>query len=194
MSATAFSDLNNAAAEGNFGGYLDWRLENPSDDIMTQLLQAEFEDHTGVTRSLTRDEVLGYISLLAGAGNETTTKLIGHTLRTLALHPEQRRELVADPDRIPQAIEESLRFEAPSPVQAHYVAEDIEYHGEVVPAGSAMLLVNGSASRDQRQWGETAEDFDIHRKIITCRSAMACTSALERRPPALRGGLRSTRY
>ncbi len=63
------------------------------------------------------------------------------------------------------AIEESLRFEAPSPVQARYVAEDIECYGQNVPAGSAMLLVNGSANHDQRQWGETADDFDIHRQI-----------------------------
>ena len=163
--ARAFADIGNAAAEGNFGEYLDWRLENPSDDIMTQLLQATFVDHAGETRNLTRDEVLGYISLLAGAGNETTTKLIGHTLRTLALYPQQRAEIVAEPELVPQAIEESLRFEAPSPVQARYVAEDLECHGQTVPAGSAMLLINGSANHDQRQWGETADDFDIHRKI-----------------------------
>ena len=121
--AVAFTDVNNAAVEGNFGEYLDWRIEHPSDDLMTQLVQATFEDHHGVTRKLTREEVLSWVSLLSGAGNETTTKLIGHTLRTLAEYPDQRAEIVADPGLIPQTIEESLRFEAPSPVQARYVAD-----------------------------------------------------------------------
>jgi cytochrome P450 len=132
---------------------------------MTQLLHAEFEDHLGVTRHLTREEILGYISLLSGAGNETTTKLIGHTVRTLAEHPDQRRELAADHSLIPNAIEESLRYEAPSPVQARFVADDLEVHGETVPRGSALLLVNGAANHDDRKWGETAERFDIHRQI-----------------------------
>ena len=81
---SAFEDFGSSATDGSFGEYLDWRLENPSDDVMTQLVQAEFEDHTGVTRRLTREEVLGYVNLLSGAGNETTTKLIGHAMRTLA--------------------------------------------------------------------------------------------------------------
>lgn len=152
-------------AMGEFGEYLDWRAEHPSDDVMTQLLQAEFEDHLGVTRNLTREEILGYISLLSGAGNETTTKLIGHTVRTLAEYPDQRRELVADRSLIPNAIEEALRFEAPSPVQARYVAEDVDYHGQTVPEGSAILLVNGAANHDERKWGPTSEEYDIHRKL-----------------------------
>lgn len=163
--APAFQEVSTAAMEGNFGEYLDWRIANPSDDLMTQLLLTEFEDHTGVTRRLSRDEVLGYVSLLSGAGNETTTKLIGHTMCTLGAHPDQRHEIADDRGLVPAAIEEVLRFEAPSPVQARYVAEDLECHGQTVPAGSAMLLVNGSANRDERKWGETAGQFDIHRKI-----------------------------
>lgn len=155
----------NASLEGNFGAYLDWRKDHPSDDVMTQLLQAEFEDHLGERRNLTRDEILTYVNLLSGAGNETTTKLIGHTIRTLAEYPDQRRELAADPTLIPNAIEETLRFEAPSPVQARFVAADMEVYGEVVPEGSHMLLLNGSANHDERKWGETSEVFDIHRRI-----------------------------
>ena len=98
----AFEEFGSSARDGSFGEYLDWRLENPSDDVMTQLVQAEFEDHTGVTRRLTREEVLGYVNLLSGAGNETTTKLIGHAMRTLAEYPDQRRLLVANPDLIPE--------------------------------------------------------------------------------------------
>ena len=92
---------------------------------MTQLLNAEVEDD-GEVRKLTRTEVLTYTSMVAGAGNETTVRLIGFACQLLADHPDQRRELVADPGLIPGAIEEVLRFEAPSPVQARYVAHDTE--------------------------------------------------------------------
>ena len=161
----AMQEFNNDAAEGNFGAYLDWRADNPADDVMTQLVHTEFEDHNGVTRRLTREEILGYVSLLAGAGNETTTKLIGWMAKTLHEYPDQRRELVENPALIPNAVEETLRFEAPSPVQARYVAEDVEIHGQTVPEGSAIAFVNASANRDERKWGETADRFDIHRRV-----------------------------
>ena len=77
--------------------YIDWRAEHPSDDLMTELLNAEFEDETGTRTRLTREEVLGYVNLLAAAGNETTTRLIGWTGKVLAEHPDQRRELVERP-------------------------------------------------------------------------------------------------
>jgi cytochrome P450 len=163
--ASTFERASSAASEGSFGEYLDWRKDNPSDDLMTQLLTVEFEDHTGERRRLTRDEVLGYCSLLAGAGNETTTKLIGWTMKTLGEHPDQRREIADDLGLVPGAIEEVLRFEAPSPVQARYVTEPVECHGTTVDAGSIILLVNGSANRDERKWGDDGGEFDIHRKI-----------------------------
>jgi cytochrome P450 len=144
-----------------FSDYIDWRTEHPSDDLMTQLLSAEIEDN-GVTRPLTRTEVLLYTSMIAGAGNETTTRLIGFIGQLLAEHPDQRREIVDDPLLIPMAIEEVLRSEAPSPVQARYVARDFECHGATVPEGSAMLLLNGSANRDERRFPD-AERFDIYR-------------------------------
>ncbi|MDT5222193.1 MAG: hypothetical protein QOF15_4298, partial [Mycobacterium sp.] len=111
-----------------FAEYIDWRREHPSDDLMTQLLNAEIEDN-GVTRRLERTEVLMYISTIAGAGNETTTRLIGFIGQLLAEHPDQRREIVANPSLIPMAIEEVLRYQAPSPVQARHVARDVECHG-----------------------------------------------------------------
>jgi cytochrome P450 len=147
-----------------FAEYIDWRANNPSDDLMTELLQSEFDDVDGTRRTLTRDEVLGYIGLLAGAGNETTTRLIGWTGKVLADNPDQRRELAANPDLIPNAIEELLRYEAPSPVQARYVTEDVEHHGQVVPRGSVILLLTASANRDERKFSDP-DDFDIHRRI-----------------------------
>jgi len=108
--------------------------------------------------------VLNYINLIAGAGNETTTRLIGWTGKVLAEHPDQRRQIVDDRDLVPQAIEEILRFEAPSPVQARSVTTDVELHGQTVPAGSVMLLINGSGNRDDRKFPD-GDAFDINRKI-----------------------------
>src|SRR3984885_13697185 len=86
-----------------FADYVDWRVDNPSDDIMTELLNVEFVDETGTTRKLTRDELLIYINVVAGAGNDTTTRLIGWAAKVLAEHPDQRRQLVNDPTLIPKA-------------------------------------------------------------------------------------------
>ena len=146
-----------------FEEYIDWRAEHPSDDLMTQLLQAEFEDETGERRRLRREEVLTYVNVIAGAGNETTTRLIGWTGKVLAEHPDQRKELVAERSLIPNAIEELLRFEPPAPHVARYVSRDVEYYGEAVPEGSVMMMLVGAANRDGRRWPD-AERFDIHRE------------------------------
>jgi cytochrome P450 len=150
-------------ADGSmFADYIDWRAEHPSDDIMTELLQAEFADETGTVRHLTRDEVLTYVNVVAGAGNETTTRLIGWAGKLLAEHPEQRRELVEAPSLIPGAIEELLRFESVAPHVGRYVARDVEIQGETVPEGAAILFLVGSANRDDRQFPD-GDRFDIHR-------------------------------
>jgi cytochrome P450 len=147
-----------------FADYIDWRMDHPSGDLMTELLNAEFEDHTGVRRTLSREEILGYVGLLAGAGNETTTRLIGWAGKLLAEHPDQRRELVDDRSLVPNAVEELLRYEAPSPVQARYVQEDVEHHGQQVSAGNVMILLTAAGNRDERHFPD-ADRFDIHREI-----------------------------
>ena len=144
--------------------YIDWRAEHPSDDLMTELLYAEFTDETGTLRRLTRQEIINFVSLLNGAGNETTTRLIGWTGKLLAEHPDQRRDLVQDRQLIVHAIEEILRYETPSPVQARWVTADVEHCGQTVPAGSVMLLLNGAANRDDRKFAH-GDTFDIHRTI-----------------------------
>ncbi|WP_106401247.1 cytochrome P450 [Actinocorallia populi] len=146
-----------------FARYIDWRAEHPSDDIMTDLLRAEFEDETGTRRRLTREEILLYVNVITGAGNETTNRLIGWIGKILADHPDQRRELVADPSLIPGAIEELLRYESPSHQIARYVAKDVRLHGQVVPEGGVMMFLNGSANRDDRRYPD-GDRFDIHRK------------------------------
>lgn len=135
-----------------FAEYIEWRAAHPSDDLMTDLLNAEIEERDGTVRQLTRTEVLAYTAMIAGAGNETTARLIGFMGQLLSEHPEQRRELAANPALIPGAVEETLRFEPPSPVQARYVARDTAYYGHTVPAGSFMLLLNGSANRDESRF------------------------------------------
>lgn len=147
-----------------FAEYLDWRAEHPSDDLMTELLNAEFEDETRRVRRLTREEILTYVNVIAGAGNETTTRLIGWSGKVLADHPDQRRELADDRSLVPNAIEEILRFEPPAPHVGRYVARDVECYGQKVPEGSAMLFLVGSANRDDRRYAE-GDRFDIHRNI-----------------------------
>jgi cytochrome P450 len=147
-----------------FEEYIDWRIDNPSDDLMTELLHAEFDDATGTRRRLSREEVLGYVGLLAAAGNETTTRLIGWTGKVLSDHPEQREQLVADRSLVPNAIEEILRYESPSPVQARYVSREVEHYDTVVPEGSVMLLLTASGNRDDRKFPD-GDRFDIRRSI-----------------------------
>jgi cytochrome P450 len=146
-----------------FAEFIEWRAEHPSDDLMTELLAAEIDEPDGTRRPLSRTEVLSYTAMIAGAGNETTARLIGFMAQLLSDHPDQRRELAADPSLIPGAIEESLRYEPPSPVQARYVAHDAEHYGRVVPEGSFMLLLNASANRDHRHHDDP-DRFDIHRR------------------------------
>ncbi|MBY0286905.1 MAG: cytochrome P450 [Mycobacteriaceae bacterium] len=148
-----------------FETYIDWRVDNPSDDIMTELLNAEFVDETGTTRKLTRLELLTYLNVVSGAGNETTTRLIGWAGKVLAEYPDQRRELVENPALIPQAIEELLRFEPPAPHVARYVTRDVELYGRTVPEGSAMMMLIGAAVRDSRQFPPDGDVFDIHREV-----------------------------
>lgn len=147
-----------------FSEYIDWRSKHPAQDLMTELLFAEFEDETGTVRRLTRDEVLVYVSVLSSAGNETTNRLIGWMGKVLAEEPEQRHELVDDRSLVPNAVEELLRFESPTPHVARYVARPVEVHGQVVAAGSSMLCLSGSANRDERRFPDP-DRFDVRRQI-----------------------------
>ncbi len=152
------------ASGEHFGEYIDWRAEHPSDDLMTELMHAEFEDESGAVRRLTREEVLTYVTVIAGAGNETTNRLIGWTGKILGDHPDQRRALAQDPALIPNAIEEILRYESPAPHVARYVSRDVEVQGRTVPQGSILLFLIGSGNRDDRRFAD-GDRFDIRRKI-----------------------------
>jgi len=164
-----------------FTEYVAWREKNPSDDLITELLNVEFEDETGTTRRLTTQELLIFLAVVAGAGVETTGRLFGWMGKVLAEHPDQRKELVNDHSLIPGAIEELLRFEPPGPHVARYVAtEDVSFQGQTVPAGSALLMMLASANRDERHF-EDPDRFDIHRKpgghLTFGRGAHFCVGA-----------------
>ena len=147
-----------------FNEYLDWREQNPSDDVMTQLMNFEFEDETGTTRTLRRDETVTYLTLITTAGSDTTATGISSAGALLNDHPDQRAELAVDPSLIPDAVEEALRMEPPSYHFCRVTTKDTEWYGETVPEGSIMVVLPGSANRDERKWGDDAEVFDIHRK------------------------------
>ena len=139
---------------GIFEEYVDWRIANPSDDIMTQLLTIEFEDEEGVTRHLTREELLAYVNIVAMAGNETTRHLLSWTGKLLAENPDQRALLLEDPSKIPSAVEEVMRLEGPVGESARYVARDVEIHGQTVPAGAHMAIVLLAANHDDRKFDD----------------------------------------
>jgi cytochrome P450 len=139
------------------------RRTKPGDDMISVLLDAEVDDPAGVRR-LTDDEVVMFVLLLAGAGVETVARFLSWTALTLAEHPDQRALLVADPGLIPNAVEEILRYEAPSPVNGRYTLKPYTTNGIDIPAGSKVLLLNGSANRDAREFDDP-DRFDVQRQI-----------------------------
>jgi cytochrome P450 len=124
----------------------------------------EFEDETGATRTLRRDEMVTYLTLITTAGSDTTATGISSAGALLSDHPDQRAECAADLSLIPGMVEEALRMEPPSYHFCRVSTRDTEWYGETVPAGSIMVVIPPSANRDPRKWGEDSEVFDIHRK------------------------------
>ncbi len=144
------------------GGVIKERGERPQDDMLTDLVQAEIQGSDGVHRRLTPQECTEFGILLVSAGTETVARLLGWAGLILADHPEQLAELVQDPSLIPNAIEELLRYESPSPVQGRWLTQEVELHGRLIPANSKVLLLTGSAGRDDRVYPEP-DQFDIRR-------------------------------
>ena len=121
-------------------------------------------DEDGQLRKLNDAEIFSFVLLLSAAGTETVARLLGWAGSLLDQHPDERAKLVADPSLIPNAIEECLRYEAPSPVNGRWVTADAEFHGETIPAGSKLLMINGSGNRDERHFPD-ADRFDVTRQI-----------------------------
>lgn len=138
------------------------RRRDPRDDMLTDLVQAELTEQDGTVRRLDVEEATLFGILLISAGTETVARLLGWAAVILAEHPDQRAELAEHPELLPNAVEELLRFEAPSPVQGRWTTHDVELHGSTIPKDSKVLLLTGSAGRDERQFPD-ADRFDIHR-------------------------------
>jgi cytochrome P450 len=131
--------------------------------MVSDLVRAEIVED-GSARRLTLDECTRFALLLYTAGTETTGKLLGNAAVLLADHPGQRELLTNDPSLIPNAIEEVLRYEAPSPVQGRWTTAAISRHGTTIPAGAKVLLLTGSAGRDERVFADP-DRFDVRRSM-----------------------------
>jgi len=139
------------------------RRTHPRDDMTSLLLEAEVENEQGVKERLTDFEVVAFCNLLSAAGNETVTKLLGNAVVLLSRHPEQRRKLVAQPGRIPDAVEEILRYWPPAQYSARTLMRDVSLHGVTMPRDARVLLLTGSACRDEREFAEP-DVFDSDRR------------------------------
>lgn len=147
-----------------FGEYIDWKAKHPADDLMTQLLNVEFDDDQGKKRKLSREEVLTFLILIASAGNDTTNRLIGWIGQVLGTNPAQRELVLEDRSLVQNAIEEILRLQPPSYHIARYVAKDAALHGQTVPAGSMLMCLPGAAHRDERQFSNP-DVCDVRRNM-----------------------------
>jgi cytochrome P450 len=141
------------------------RRDTPRDDIVTDLLHAELVEQDGSTRYLHDGELLTFIAMINVAGNETVARLLGWAALVLARYPNERAKLVANTGLIPNAVEELLRYEAPSPVQGRFATRDVVLHGYTIPAGSKVALLTGSAGRDEREYPDP-DVFKVERSNI----------------------------
>ncbi len=146
-----------------FSETIEARRKAPRDDVMTALTEAEIKTADG-TRKLTTKEATDFTNLLVSAGTETVARLLGWACALLAEHPDQRAALVADPTLLSGAVEETLRYEAPSPVQGRTTTRELEMHGVTIPTHSKVLLLTAAANRDERKYPD-ADTYDIRRKF-----------------------------
>jgi len=142
-----------------FADDLRARRDGRGSGLISDLLDLEVDG-----RSLSEKELLGFCVLFVVAGHETTTKLLANAVELLAEHPDQRRMLVDDPGLIPDAIEEVLRFRNSTQYMHRTLTCDVECHGQTMRSGESVLLVIGAANHDEREFGPTAEVFDVRRR------------------------------
>jgi cytochrome P450 len=139
------------------------RRARPEDDMITDLIRAEVaREEDGEPTALDDAEIAGFLTLLGGAGAETVTKLVANAVVAFADHPDQWARLREDRGRIPAAVEEILRYQAPSQYNVRRAMKEIRLHGVTIPEGAAVLMLVGSANRDERAFPD-ADRFDIDR-------------------------------
>jgi len=142
---------------GYYSDMLAQRRAEPTGDLTSALLAAELDGDR-----LSDDEIIGFLFLMVVAGNETTTKLLGNACYWGWRNPDQRAVPFGDPSRIPDWVEETLRYDTSSQMLARLATEDIPLHDEVIPAGARVVLVVGSANRDERVFPR-ADDYVLDR-------------------------------
>ena len=147
-----------------FGELIALRRAQPQDDTLTLLTQVEVENENGQRDRLSDDDIRQFLNLLATAGNETVTKLLGTAFHELWRHPEERRSLAEDPSHSAKAVEETLRFDPPSQYQGRVANVDIAIHGRTIPAGAKVLCINGASGRDERKFADP-DRFNVRREI-----------------------------
>lgn len=144
---------------GYFSARLAERRLRPGEDMISALIEAEIDGER-----LSDAEIVGFCFLLAIAGNETTTKMIGNAIYWLAKNPEQRRLIVDDPRLIAGAVEEVTRYDNSTQMLARVLTRDVEMHGRKMSAGDRVLLLIGAANRDEREFRDP-DVFDVRRRI-----------------------------
>lgn len=159
-----------ASAEmmGYFAELIKRRRTDPGDDTVSLLVQAGMAADDADVRGLV--QILAYTWTMVAGGNDTTTGLLGGAVQLLQRHPDQRAALAAEPDRIRVAVEEFARLTSPVQGLARTTTREVELAGKTVPAGRKVLLVFGSANRDEQAFGADAADLDIDRnpqRILT---------------------------
>jgi cytochrome P450 len=125
---------------------------DPGDDMLSKLTHVTVDRGDGVDTGLSDVEIAGFAGLLGGAGAETVTKLLGNAFVLLHRHPDEWQKVLDDPSRAPAVVEEVLRLLPPSQYQGRFSMRQASFHGETIPAGYPVLLLTGSANRDERQY------------------------------------------
>jgi cytochrome P450 len=130
------------------------------DDLVSILVRADDEG-----AGIGLEGVLGYAFVMIAGGNDTATGLLAGAAELLAAHPDQRRSLVDDPARIPNAVEELLRLTSPVQGLCRVATRDVDVHGTTIAAGDRVLLCYGAANRDPREFGPDADALDVTRRV-----------------------------
>ncbi len=146
---------------GYFTELIERRRREPGDDTVSHLVAAGVGADGDVAGTLS---VLAFTFTMVTGGNDTTTGMLGGSVQLLHQRPDQRRLLAGQPDLIPDAVEELLRLTAPVQGLARTTTRDVELHGRTIPAGRKVLLLYGSANRDERQYGPDAAELDVTRR------------------------------
>ncbi len=146
---------------GYFAELIERRRRDPGDDTVSHLVAAGVGADGDIAGTLS---ILAFTFTMVTGGNDTTTGLLGGAVQLLHRYPEQRQLLAEQPDLIADAIEEFLRLTSPVQGLARTVTRDVTVADTTVPAGRKVLLLYGSANRDERQYGPDAGELDVTRR------------------------------